>query len=69
MHKDPARPKEEVTALARARDDEDFIRYVHGVTDRMWHHVAVEEGLSAQAVEERLFAFYEEDKRFFKGQG
>ncbi|EHM09815.1 hypothetical protein TheveDRAFT_0656 [Thermanaerovibrio velox DSM 12556] len=67
MLKDPARFKAEVIALAGARDDQEFIRYVNGVTDRMWHHVVTEEGLSAQEAEERLFQFYEEDKRFFKG--
>lgn len=67
MRRDPESFKREVLTLAELRGDKEFVSYVLGVTDRMWQHTATEEGISPKAAEERLFSFYQEDRRFFKG--
>lgn len=50
---------------ASLRKDPPFLRYVEGVSERMWRHVHGEENLSPETAEARLFGFYQEDRRFF----
>ena len=59
--------RDRVTSLASLREDEEFLRYVAGVTERMWCHVLEDEHLQPEQAESRLFGFFQEDRRFFTG--
>lgn len=55
--------KREAITLAKNRHDEEFTQYISSLTDRAWQHVFQEKSLSPDQAEQKMWSFYQEDKK------
>lgn len=58
--------KMKVTALAEKYDDPAFMKYVNGVTDKVWAHILEENFFTVEQCAKRFRNFYESDVLAFK---
>ena len=58
--------RERTIELARAKGNEDFVKYVSGVSDRAWEHILEENFFTPENAVSRLWNFYQSDVVAFR---